>query len=312
MQAAKKLVLVDEFDREYKRLQRPAVAIAKTDRSLQLSDTLHSQSVADDRKVRECVVTSHRYLNTRKEVPEEPEVKSNLGTPQPQVRQGRRQRRKRGRWSRTDMDTVYTAPQLPGSFGGLRNLQRYSGRSKREVKKFLAGQDAYTLHKPSKIRFLRCKTCSKGIGDLFQIDLVDLSSLSPFNDGMRYLLTCIDVFTKRAWAVPVARKSARDIVEDFEKILADQKCTMVQSDKCTEFLNSTFQSMLKRHGIKFYTSENEDPKAAVVEQFNRTLKEKCFAISPTRIRVATETSWKTYCTHTITHIIDRLECPRSK
>ena len=51
---------------------------------------------------------------------------------------------------------------------------------------------------------------------------------------------------------------------------------MVQSDKGTEFLNSTFQTMLKRHGIKFYTSENEDLKAAVVERFNRTLKTKMF------------------------------------
>ena len=51
---------------------------------------------------------------------------------------------------------------------------------------------------------------------------------------------------------------------------------MVQSDKGTEFLNSTFQAMLRRHGIKFYTSENEDLKAAVVERFNRTLKSKMF------------------------------------
>jgi len=34
--------------------------------------------------------------------------------------------------------------------------------------------------------------------------------------------------------------------------------------------------MLKQHGIKFYTSENEDLKAAVAERFNRTLKEKMF------------------------------------
>jgi len=59
------------------------------------------------------------------------------------------------------------------------------------------------------------------------------------------------------------------VVEADEKILADQKCTMVQSDKGTKFLNSTFQSMLKRHGIKFYTSE----KAFVVERYNRTLKD---------------------------------------
>jgi len=33
MQAAKKSVLVDEFDKEYKRLQRPADAVAKTSQS---------------------------------------------------------------------------------------------------------------------------------------------------------------------------------------------------------------------------------------------------------------------------------------
>jgi len=51
---------------------------------------------------------------------------------------------------------------------------------------------------------------------------------------------------------------------------------MVQSDKGTEFLNSTFQSMLRRYDVKFYTSENEDIKAAVVERFNRTLKQKMY------------------------------------
>jgi len=57
----------------------------------------------------------------------------------------------------------------------------------------------------------------------------------------------------------------------------DQKPpTMAQSDKSTEFLNSTFQAMLRRHGIHFYTSENEDLKASVVERFNRTLKTKMY------------------------------------
>lgn len=166
--------------------------------------------------------------------------------------------------------------RLPGSFGGVKNLRRYTGRSYRETKKFLAKQDWYTLHRGRRIRFPRRKTYSKGIADLFQIDLVDVSSLAAFNDGMRYLLTCIDVFTKRAWAVSVRTKSGKNVSEAFEKILAEQKCNMVQSDKGSEFLNSTFQSLLQRHGIKFYTSENEDLKASVVERFNRTLKTKMY------------------------------------
>ena len=117
---------------------------------------------------------------------------------------------------------------------------------------------------------------SKGIADLYQIDLVDLSSLSPFNDGMRYLLTCIDVFSKRAWAIPLRSKFGRGVSEAFECIIAERKCNMLQSDKGSEFLNSTFQSMLRRYDIKFYTRENEDLKAAVVERFNRTIKTKMF------------------------------------
>ena len=50
MQAAKKLVLVDESEREYKRLRKPADAVVKTSQSMQLSDTLRNQSIADEKK----------------------------------------------------------------------------------------------------------------------------------------------------------------------------------------------------------------------------------------------------------------------
>ena len=95
MQSAKKMVLVDEFDKEYKRLQRPVDSTAKTDRSLQLSDTLRDSSLSDDRKVREYIATLHRYLNTRKEVPEEPTVHLNTESlPVPPVTGPTRRRRR--------------------------------------------------------------------------------------------------------------------------------------------------------------------------------------------------------------------------
>jgi len=101
MQAAKKLVLVDEFVREYKRLQKPTDTIAKTGRSLQLSDTLRDQSVADDRKVREYVAALHRYLNVRKDVPPEVSVKSkplSAMTPAPPPLRHSKRRRSRQFW----------------------------------------------------------------------------------------------------------------------------------------------------------------------------------------------------------------------
>ncbi len=104
-----------------------------------------------------------------------------------------------------------------------------------------------------------------------------MSNISRDNDGYRYLLTCIDVFSKFAFAVPLKTKGANEVTSAFEnQIINERRCSMLQTDKGSEFTNSTFQNMLKKHGIYWYTSENDDIKAAVVERFNRTLKERIY------------------------------------
>jgi len=85
------------------------------------------------------------------------------------------------------MEAVYTNPRASGSFGGVEALRRYARKSRKAVVDYLARQDAYTLHKPTRIRFPRPRTYSKGIADLFQIDLADLSNVTTYNDRYRYL-----------------------------------------------------------------------------------------------------------------------------
>ena len=75
-------------------------------------------------------------------------------------------------------------------------VRRYLHESRKQVIKYLSGLNAYTLDKPTRIRFPRRRTVSKKIADLFQIDLFDLSNPATYNDGYRYPLNCIDVFTK--------------------------------------------------------------------------------------------------------------------
>jgi len=53
---------------------------------------------------------------------------------------------------------------------------------------------------------------------------------------------------------------------------------MVQAEKGSEFKNLHFQRLMKDYNVHHYTSKNEDLTASVVEWFNRTLKEQCFAI----------------------------------
>jgi len=172
------------------------------------------------------------------------------------------------------MESVYFDPRQPGSFTGIDNLQRYAGVDRKTAEHFLSGRDAYTMHKPMRLHFPRRRTYAKGIDDLFQIDLIDLSSLATHNSGYRYLLMCVDVFSKFAWCVPLKTKSGREVAEAMETILQERKCALLQGDKGAEWLNKSFQEMIKRHGIKFYTSENDDIKASVVERLNRTIKER--------------------------------------
>ena len=107
------------------------------------------------------------------------------------------------------MESVYHDPRAAGSFGGVDRLQWYARKRRKQVVDYLTGQDAYTLHKSIRRRFARRRTSSKRIADLCQIDLADLSNLSTYNDGYRYLLNCTDVFAKRARSVLTDKDGSR-------------------------------------------------------------------------------------------------------
>jgi hypothetical protein len=174
------------------------------------------------------------------------------------------------------MENVYYDSTKPGSYGGVRPLVRYSSANWLSAKNWLATQDAYTLHKPVRKIFPRRKTYAKGIQDLFQADLADLQHLSRNNDGYRFILTCIDVFSKRAFAIPLKDKRGTSVADAFEKIFAEATPVMIQTDRGTEFLAGPVQDVFRKHNIKHYWSLNDDIKAACVERFNRTLKTRMF------------------------------------
>ena len=44
------------------------------------------------------------------------------------------------------------------------------------------------------------------------------------------------------------------------------------SDKGTEFTNRLFQKYLKKNNIRFFTTQNAETKASIIDRFNRTLK----------------------------------------
>ena len=46
-----------------------------------------------------------------------------------------------------------------------------------------------------------------------QIDLADFTRSASENDGYRYCLVAVDVFTKMVWGVPIKNKKQRNVLE---------------------------------------------------------------------------------------------------
>ena len=180
------------------------------------------------------------------------------------------------------LSSIYLDPSQPASFGGLDAVYRAvkdKGKSKisrKQVQDWLSHQDVYILHKPARRHYKRSRVIVPGIDAQFQADLVDVQNLSRFNKGYKYLLTCIDIFSKHAWVVPLKTKQGQELVKAFQTILSSgRKPNKLQTDQGTEFLNRVFQKFLREKNIDFFTV-NSGLKASVVERFNRTFKNKMY------------------------------------
>ena len=113
--------------------------------------------------------------------------------------------------------------------------------------------------------------------NIWGVDLADMQSLSKYNEGIRYLLCVIDLFSKYAWVIPLKDKKGASIVNSFKEILSNSntKPNKIWVDQGSEFYNKSFKDFLKINNIKMYSTYNER-KSVVGERFIRTLKNKLF------------------------------------
>ena len=117
------------------------------------------------------------------------------------------------------MESAYYNATLPSSFGSVNALAKHTSQNYSTAKDWLSSQDAYTLHKPIRRRFERRKTVALGIDHLWQTDLIDVSNISKFNDGICFVLCCIDCFSRYAWTVSLKNKGSVSVTHAFDSIL---------------------------------------------------------------------------------------------
>lgn len=97
-----------------------------------------------------------------------------------------------------------------------------------------------------------------------------MQAFAKYNNGVKYLLTVIDVFSKYGWIEPLKQKTGNAVASALKKIFTERQPEKIWVDKGKEFYNKDVQGM-----ATLYSTENEE-KSSVVERWNRTIKEQMF------------------------------------
>ena len=177
------------------------------------------------------------------------------------------------------LNQLYFNIDKPGSFSGpvkLHSVLKSNGYnvSLAAIKRWLQDQDAYTLMRPVRYRFKRENVITCGIDDMWDADLADVSNIEQHNNGVKYLLVVIDVFSRYLWISPLLNKSSEKVKEGFLEIFQSEtgrKPKRLRTDKGREFTNKVTKDLMKRNSIKMFTTKNET-KANYAERVIRTVK----------------------------------------
>lgn len=181
------------------------------------------------------------------------------------------------------LESIYYDPSHGASFSGPEKLYRTVkeegkfkiGRNK--IKQFLQNQEEYSLQRDTKKKRRRRKIVVSGVDSQWAVDLADVQNLKDDNDGVKYFLVVIDVFSKYLFVEMLKDKKASTVLEGMKKILdKGRRPSTIFSDKGGEINNKLMRKELKKRNIEYFTSQNEDIKTSIAERVIRTLKNKLY------------------------------------
>ena len=145
-----------------------------------------------------------------------------------------------------------------------------------KLKKWLQKQNSYSINKTAKRNFQRSHVIVSGIDDQFDADLASFISYANDNDGYKYLLVVIDIFSRYAWVEPIKDKTANEIVQAFNKIISEGRIPRrLRTDGATDFTSKKFQDYVKSKKIVHFTTHGVK-QANYVERFIKTIKSKIY------------------------------------
>ena len=176
------------------------------------------------------------------------------------------------------LKNIYYNPSNPASFSGPDKLYQFVKKdgkymiSKYRIRKWLQREDAFSLQRESRKPIKRSRIVVADIDDQWSADLMDMVKFAKSNQGVRFILVVIDVFSKYLWLRPLKDKKGTSIVEAFESIFKEgRKPERIRTDKGQEFRAKVVESVFKSKSIRHMFAES-DVKASISERVIKTIK----------------------------------------
>ena len=84
-----------------------------------------------------------------------------------------------------------------------------------------------------------------GIDEMWAADLIDMQAFSKDNNGIKYLLTVIEIFSEFVWIAPLKRKTGQEFADAFSKIFKERKPYKVWVDQGKKFYNKYVKKLVE-------------------------------------------------------------------
>lgn len=152
----------------------------------------------------------------------------------------------------------------------------------KDIQDWAASQDVITLNTRPIQKTSPRRRVVTGLKDcLWDCDLLQLDGqrFSQANEGTSYILVCVDIFSRYAYAQPVKNKGGKEVLQAFQTIFerAPQLPKSLRCDNGKEFTNRSVRSFMKEKGINLYFTK-ASTKANYAEIFIKTLKRRLFRL----------------------------------
>ena len=111
------------------------------------------------------------------------------------------------------------------------------------------------------------------VNELWQMDIFDLSRYQRDNDGYRYVLVSVDVFSRKAFVAPIKEKTPVEVKRGFEILTKGVKPRSIISDHEGSFISKEFTAYLDKLQIPLNVNAISDHHAlGIIDNFARRIK----------------------------------------